>query len=108
MRMLAQIYHDIENEGEKMKKHCPNCQTKNNHTLFSECGNCLERKSLPDLIDDFAEAFIGKTAIEKAEIISQKGFSLAGVVLQKEDQIAIVSELGRVEWFSVDQIWRKH
>jgi len=93
-----------------MNKNCPNCQTKNNHTLFSECGNCLERKTLPDLVDDFAEAFVGKTAIQKAEIISEKGFSLAGVVLQKqeEDRIAIVSELGRVEWFAVDQIWRKH
>jgi len=48
------------------------------------------------------------TAGQKVAFLGDNGMYLAGVVLQKDGRIAIVSELGRVERFRLSEIWRKH
>ena len=63
--------------------------------------------------DDSHILFSGKfskdtTAGQKVAFLEDKGMEIAGVVLQKDGRIAIVSELGRVEWFRIAEIWRKH
>ncbi len=91
-----------------MIKTCPNCKKKVHHTVKLECWNCRDVTYAGDIVDDFADKFSGTTAVQKVKFLYEKGLELAGVVLQKDGRIAIVSELGRVEWFNVDEIWRKH
>ena len=48
------------------------------------------------------------TAGQKVAFLEDKGMEIAGIVLQKDGRIAIVSEMGRVEWFRIAEIWRNH
>lgn len=86
-------------------------------SLMLKCGQQIQKAK-----NDFCKALnrtdwrkvIGKNqkvktktvSEQKIEFLMNKGMVKVGTVLQDKESIAIISDLGRCEWFKRTEIWR--